>query len=512
MEPEDKLEEKAEDYVAQSEHEPEPEPLPAEISRFREFGFVFLVCFCQVITQAGVSQTVNLLTEIGAEYGVADLPGDISWFTSLYSLTVGTFILIAGRLGDMYGYKLMFTVGFVVLAVWLGICGFAGFTNLLIFFNVARALEGVGPAILMPNAAALLGHYFPMGKRRMIYMALFGAVAPLGFFIGALFLGIFAQLAWWPWTFWTCALVNLGAAVLCYFVIPRKIGSHSNKKFDWWGSLFGVSGLILINFAWNQGPNIGWDTVYVYVLLIVGFLCMGAFVVASKYAEEPLVPMDSLRGETGFVLGCIGCGWSCFGVWLYYTFRWADVVDGDKAILRAAQFAPAPIAGFCAGALTVFLLRRTSLLVVMHVAMLAFFAGITIMGTRAVGQIYWGQKFVSLCLQLFGMDMSFPAGTMILSAGLPRHQQGLAGLLVSTFVNYSISIGLGIAGTVEKYLVRGITDERTKVITGMRHAFYMGMGLAGLGVVLSLVFLVFNWRTTGTLRVTPKSDSEASEA
>lgn len=466
-----------------------PSPLPEEITWFQEACFVFLICLCQIMTQAGVAQTVNLSTEIGSEYGVASLPGEISWFTASYSLTVGTFILVAGRLGDLYGYKFIFTLGFAIFGLWSLIAGFAGFTNSRIFFNVARALQGIGPAFSMPNAAALLGHYFPMGKKRMIYMALFGAVAPLGFFFGALFSGIFGQLVWWPWTFWVAAMVCALIVVMSYLAIPRNIGNISNGCFDWWGSISGVSGLVLINFAWNQGPNIGWDHVYVYVLLIVGFLCLGAFVVASKYAAEPLVPMACLRGETGFVLGCIACGWACFGVWLYYTFRWAEVVDGDKALVRGAQFGPSPIAGFCAGVLTVILLRKTSSAVVMLVAMLAFFVGITIMGTRHEHQIYWGQKFVSLCIQSFGMDMSFPAGTMILSAVLPKRQQGLAGSLVSTFVNYSISIGLGIAGTVEKYTTEGMPEGYEKTVKGIRNAFYMGIGIAGLGVTLATIFL-----------------------
>ena len=119
--------------------------------------------------------------------------------------------------------------------------------------------------------------------------------------------------------------------------------------------------------------------------------------------------------------------------------------------------------------------------------MLAFFTGIVLMGTRSPGQIYWGQKFVSLIVQCFGMDMSFPAGILILTNILPRTQQGLAGSLVSTCVNYSISIGLGIAETVEYYTTKGLDRNIQTQIKGYQNAFYMGMGLAGLGVVLGVV-------------------------
>lgn len=465
-------------------------PAPHEISFLSELVFVLLVCLCQILTQAGVAQTTNPVKVIGSTFGVEDLPGKLSWFSASYSLTVGTFILIAGRLGDMYGYKLVFNIGLVIFGVWSLIAGFAGFTESDVFFNIARALQGLGPAFSMPNAVALLGHYFPMSKKKMIYMALFGAVAPFGFVVGAIFSGVFAQLVWWPWGFWVNGIVCFAMVVALYFFIPKNIGSKSKDSFDWWGSITGVSGLILINFAWNQGPNVGWDKPYVYVLLIVGFLFMVGFCLSVKYAPNPLLPSSCLKGETGFVLGCISCGWSCFGIWLYYSFRWAETVDNLHPILSAVQFLPAPFCGLMAAGLTVFLLRKSSLSVVMVVALMSFFVGIVLMGTRAEHQIYWGQKFVSIIIQSFGMDMSFPAGTLILSSVLPRHQQGLAGSLVSTFVNYSISIGLGMAGTVEYYTTKDLTPGYETTIKGYRNAFYIGMGLAGLGVILAVTFLI----------------------
>ncbi|KAK7687422.1 hypothetical protein QCA50_009288 [Cerrena zonata] len=205
--------------------------------------------------------------------------------------------------------------------------------------------------------------------------------------------------------------------------------------------------------------------------------------------STPIVSADAFRGETGAILGTIAAGWSSFGIWLQYSFEWSKYVDGRKPIMRAVEFIPTAFVGFLAAALTAFLLTRVPSSVVMLMAMVSFLGGIVIMGTRHVGQIYWGQKFVSLLVQCWGMDMSFPAACIILSNSLPRHQQGIAGSLVSTFVNYSISIGLGFAGTVEYYETKNKPVNEETRIYGMRRAFYMGMGLAGLGVVLSLLFL-----------------------
>lgn len=482
------VKEKADNLSVHS-NTPIPIPSPDEISLVRELLFIFFMALAQLFTQAGVSQTINPGSEIAETFNVQDKPGEISWFSASYSLTVGTFILVSGRLGDMYGYKLIYIIGFIWYGVFSLLCGFSGFTSSAVFFDIMRSLQGVGPALVMPNATALIGHYYPPGRKKNWAMCCFGAVAPSGFCFGAIFSGIFTQLVWWPWFFWVHGIVNFIVALMAFFIIPKRIGSRSVKLFDWIGSVTGVSALILINFAFNQGPNVGWDKVYVYVLLIVGFLLIVLFYLSIKKVSTPIVSPDAFRGETGAILGTIAAGWSSFGIWLQYSFEWSKYVDGRKPIMRAVEFIPTAFVGFLAAALTAFLLTRVPSSVVMLMAMVSFLGGIVIMGTRHVGQIYWGQKFVSLLVQCWGMDMSFPAACIILSNSLPRHQQGIAGSLVSTFVNYSISIGLGFAGTVEYYETKNKPVNEETRIYGMRRAFYMGMGLAGLGVVLSLLFL-----------------------
>ncbi|KAK6205428.1 major facilitator superfamily domain-containing protein [Scheffersomyces amazonensis] len=465
-------------------------PNYSEISLPREILFMFLVCMSQLLTQAAVSQTMNTSQKISKTFGVENDPGEISWFSASFSLTVGTFILISGRLGDMYGYKNMYLVGYVWFALFSLLAGFAAFSKSTIFFDVMRAMQGMGPAIMMPNSQALIGSYYPPSLKKNLCMAAFGAVAPTGFTFGAIFSGIFAQFVWWPWTFWVCGMVSLLVAVIAFFAIPNKIGIRSEGSFDYLGSAFGVAGLILINFAWNQGPVVGWHVPYVYILLIVGFLSMGVFVYVEGKVADPLVPPEVLSGETGYVLACIAAGWSCFGVWLFYTFRWSLIVDLDSPLLSGAKNIPGMFTGYVAAFTTAMLLRKIPSSVILWMAMIAYLVGIVIMGTRPVGQIYWAQKFVSVVLTPFGMDMSFPAGCIILSTSLPKSQQGIAGSLVSTFVNYSISIGLGFAGTVEYYITKDMEPSLETTIHGMRVAFYMGMGLAGLGVVVSSFFVL----------------------
>ncbi|CCG22997.1 hypothetical protein CORT_0D01490 [Candida orthopsilosis Co 90-125] len=460
-----------------------------QITLLREAIFIFFMCMSQLLTQAANAQTMVNSVVLGKAFNVADNAGQVSWFSAAISLTVGTFILVSGRLGDLYGYKKLYIIGYLWFGVFSLLCGFTGFTTSNVFLSTMRGLQGIGPAIMMPNSQALIGNFYPNGRRKNMCFALFGAVAPSGFIVGALFSGLFTDRVWWPWTFWICGIVSISLAILALFVIPAKVGSRSPGKFDYWGSITGVSGLVLINFAFNQGPTVGWEKVYVYVLLIVGFLLMGVFFFVEKKVTDPLVPPEVLRGDTGFILACISAGWSCFGVWLYYQFRWALLVDHDSEVIAAVQNIPCAPVGVIAAVGVAILLSKIPSAVVMFLSMLAFLTGSILMGTRPVGQTFWAQKFVSLLIQPLGMDMSFPAGVILLSAALPRHQQGIAGSLVSTFVNYSISIGLGFAGTVEYYTTKDKPQNFNTTVLGFRNAYRMGMGLAGFGVVVAAVYM-----------------------
>lgn len=458
-----------------------------QISLPHELLFIALLCLGQLFTQASTAQTIVPFQYQSETFRTTN-PGQISWFSAGFSLTVGTFILIAGRLGDMHGLKTVFLAGFVWYGVWSIVAGLSSYSHSPIFFSTARALQGIGPALVMPNAVGIIGSYYPVGTRRIIAMCAFAAVAPGGFVVGSVFSSLCAQFASWQWGFYCMGIACFLVAFLSYFTIPENIGfEHRNKdqKFDYYGAFTGVCGLFLFNFAWNQGPVVGWDVPYVYVLLIVGVLFLVAFFIVERRVDSPLVPHEVLRGETGAILGCIAAGWSSFGIWVYYTHQFGMEIEHRTPLEMAARFTPMAVFGCVVGACVALLLRAAPSSVIILLSMMAFCGGSIIMGLRPVGQVYWAQMFVSLLVMGYGMEMSFPAGTVILSQSLPKEKQGVAGSIINTVVNYSISIGLGIAGTVDYYTTK---KGHTKLET-IRYSFYTGMGLAGFGVLLGLYFV-----------------------
>lgn len=455
------------------------------MSFIHEIVFVAVLCSSQLSTMAALALSIAPINIIGKSFGTSN-PGQLSWFTAAHSLTVGTFILIAGRLGDIFGHKRLLISGFLWFALWSLLAGFSVYSD-AIFFDICRAFQGMGPAFAVPNAIAILGRTYSPGWKKNLVFSMFASCAPTGFVFGSVFSSLLSRFVWWPWSFWIMAIFCLLLAILGFLVIqnsPVPERDHSSKLYeqvDIFGSISGVSGLILINFAWNEAPVVGWQKPYTYVLLIVGALCMGLFVFFEHKAAYPLVPLKSLSSDAAFMLGCVGVGWSSFGIWTYYSWMFMLNIKKYPPLLCSAHFLPVCMSGTCAAVTAGYLLKRYPGSVVMICAMTAFTVGLILMSTVPVHQVYWAQFFVSIIVMPWGMDMSFPSATIVLSDQMPGEHQGLAASLVNTMVNYSISIGLGIAGTVESHLNEGGRN----VLRGYRSAMYTGIGLAGLGIALA---------------------------
>lgn len=485
----------------------------------REVLFVSVICMAQFCTrkspplitgwdsltpspEAAYLGTLVLLRTIGESFGVSD-PPRLAWLVGGYSLTVGTFIVFSGRLGDVFGYKFMLVVGLCWFSLWSLISGFSVWSNytLAVF---ARVLQGIGPAICLPNALAIFGVAYPPGHRKAMVFAFFGAVAPMGAVVGGAFGGLL-NLVWWPWSQWVLSIWLAFLAVLATFAVPHTQSKvvHPTTVRGWVetldapGAVVGVVALILFNFAWTQAPVSGWGTATVLVPLVLGLVLFAVFAyVEFRFAPMPLLPFDAMTADVAFVLAAIACGWATFGIWTLYLVQILQETRGLSPLLTVAWFAPVCVAGGLAAIITGKLLGPLQVAppAVMTCALAAFFTGITLTAFAPTDQIYWGQIFVATLVMPFGMDMSFPAATLILSDAVKREHQGIGASLVNTVVNYGIALGVGFAGTVEVH-VHGSGKTMSEMVRGYRGAMYMGMGLSGLGLGICLVFLLVKGRS-----------------
>ncbi|KAA8645100.1 uncharacterized protein ATNIH1004_009315 [Aspergillus tanneri] len=419
--------------------------------------FITVVCSSQLLTQTDLALSIVPQHIIGRSFGIDNQPGEMSWFSARYSLTVGTFILIAGRLGDDFGHKRFFVGGYTWYGLWSALAGVAVYSGPE-FFIFCHAMQGIGPVFLLPNAIAVLGRSYDPGCPQDMILSLFGATAPGGFLLGA-FSSLISQMAWWPWLYWVLRFACLLLALLGMFIIPTTPPSSNSEheSFSVWqcvdvlGSVTGVAALVLFNSAWNQGPAVGWRTPYMYSIMIFGIVIFILFVLIEKRVPHTLIPFNVLEIESLFTLACISGGGSSFGIFVFYIWNLLEVLRGQPPLLTSSQFVPVAISGLFAAVTTGLILSHTRASAVMFISMSSFLIGGIIFATIAVHQIYWGQTFVGIVVISWGMDMYFTAATII---------------IIESQVN----------------------DGGKDVLRGYRGALYMGVGLSALGVIVALIF------------------------
>ncbi|USW50098.1 Putative major facilitator superfamily, MFS transporter superfamily [Septoria linicola] len=467
----------------------ESHPDPRNLSRYHEVLLVGVIIMAQFMTWAGIGQALAPMKFIAQEI-VATKPGEQAWFTASYCLTVGTFTLITGRMGDILGHKKVLAFGYFFLGSWSAFSGFSAYIGSQIFFDVCRAFQGVGAALVVPNALGLLGQAYSPGKRKNVVFSLFGVMAPWGLVVGALSASMFAEVAWWPWTFWSYAIAAWVLSALVIVVVPKEL-AHNDETveraetlgWDLMGSTVGVLGLILVNVAWNDGPLFGWQVPHVYFLLIIGLLSLAGFFWIETRASSPILSVKAMCGEAAYTLLLLWLGWSSFGIWIYYSFRFLQEAREFSSLIVSAQFVPIMVCGLLAAGATGVMLTHTPVSFTMFASMIAFFVGQLITATQPAEQMYWAQRFVAMLIIPFGMELSFASGTLLLSRSMSPEHEGLAAPLATTVIHFSISIALGIAGTVEVHVNnQGMTRE--DVHWGIQCAWWTGVALAGCSVVL----------------------------
>jgi MFS family permease len=246
-----------------------------------------------------------------------------------------------GRLGDMYTPRTIFIIGWAYFALTTILVGLTSLypqrdlstsTTAVALLSTARAVQGIGPALLVPNAIALLGRTLPPGPQRNAAFACFGAAGPAGAAIGAVLAAGFAQRGHWAWSCWLLAGVCVAIGLLATVVVPKEQGQDQErekqqKEFDYAGCITGVTGLLLVNFALNQAPLDGWKCWYIYTSLVLGAVFLAIFLIIERRVDHPLVPVSGLDYRTGFALGCIAAGWSSHGIWAYYLYLFVSFIQ-----------------------------------------------------------------------------------------------------------------------------------------------------------------------------------------
>ncbi|KAF3056944.1 hypothetical protein CFAM422_012451 [Trichoderma lentiforme] len=428
---------------------------------------------------SGITGAANIAAQLGTSRSKA------VWIVASYPLTQGSFVLIGGRLGAIYGHKnAVVAAGFI----WVLFQLIAGFMRSVISLSLMRALSGLGGAFIVPNAIALLTTTYPPGKMRNITVGLFGAMAPVGAGGGSVFSGFFGQLAPWWWIFFFLAILGTIVFGLFFLAVPgEKVALDPHGKFDYIGAYFGVAGLVLFDFCWVEASVKGWAESYIYVLFIVSVIHFAFFILWEyKFAKEPVLPLN-IWNSPSFSAMTISAFLTFMGVGIsiWYITAWNIYVRHYTIFSASAAYVPLTIGGCCAAILSAKAIRYLAVQYIMAIGSIATCASMVLIATMPEQQTYWAQEFPAMILCSFGPDFMFTAAQIIASATVRRRQQGIAGSLIATLLSYGLATGLGFAGTVELYT----NDGGQNLVQGYRNALYLGVGMCGFAAFVAVFFV-----------------------
>ncbi|WP_127794689.1 DHA2 family efflux MFS transporter permease subunit [Agromyces sp. LHK192] len=285
-----------------------------------------------------------------------DLDADLTaviWVTSAYLLAYAVPLLITGRLGDRFGPKNLYLVGLAVFTLASLWCGFSGSIEMLI---AARAVQGLGAALMTPQTMAVITRIFPP-DRRGAAMGLWGSVAGIAALVGPILGGVLVDSLGWEWIFFVNVPVGVIGFILAMRFVP-SLPTHSHR-FDWLGVVLSAVGMFLLVFGIQEGDTYDWGTIVgpisVWSLIIAGIVVLVGFVVWQRFNRaEPLLPLSLFRDRnfslSAVGISLVGLAMTSFPLPLAFYFQIARGLDPTQAALMLAPmavlaFVMAPIIG-----------------------------------------------------------------------------------------------------------------------------------------------------------------------
>jgi len=234
---------------------------------------------------------------------------NLQWVITAYSIAFGGFLLLAGRAADLLGRRRVFVVGVVVFTVASLVCGLAQSEGMLI---VARAVQGLGAAIITPAALSIVMTSFEEGAERNKALGIWGALGGSGAAVGVLAGGVLTKYLGWEWIFFVNVPVGALVLVLTPRIVPESRREGAERRYDALGAILVSGGLALLVYTISRAPDVGWLTARTILLLVASGALLVGFLVNERRVQDPLMPFHIFRVRTvtganvvGLLLGAV---------------------------------------------------------------------------------------------------------------------------------------------------------------------------------------------------------------
>jgi EmrB/QacA subfamily drug resistance transporter len=415
---------------------------------------------------------------------------NLQWVISAYALTFGGFLLLGGRAADLLGRRRMFLAGLALFAVGSLLAGLAWDEASLIG---ARALQGLGAAVISPAALSILMTTFREGRDRNVALGVWGAVGGFGAAAGVLLGGVFTDLLSWEWIFFINIPVAVGAIALAPLLLTESRDALV-KGFDAAGAVLVTSGLSLTVLAITKANDWGWTSGRTVGLFALAVGLLAAFVAVELRTTHPLMSFSIFRVKTvsganvaGFILGT-----ALFSMFLMLTLYMQQVL-GYSALETGVAYLAVAGTSIVWATVASQLVTKVGVKPVLVTGMALLAVGLLSFTQVSVGGSYVTDLLPGFLVVGMGMPFAFVAINIAALAGIEAKDAGLGSGLITTSQQIGGALGIAILSSVAVAHTESAAKSGAAVpdalVTGFNAAFWVGAAVAALGVIASLVLI-----------------------
>ncbi len=416
---------------------------------------------------------------------------NLSWVVNAYTLTFGGFLLLGGRLADLLGRRRMFIIGLVLFSLASLAGGLAQSEAWLI---IARAVQGLGAAIVSPAALSIITTTFAEGHERNRALGIWGAVAGAGGAAGVLLGGILTSGLSWRWVLFVNVPIGLIAAGLAPRLLLESRSEDGTEGFDIPGAVTVTAGLALLVYAVVDAVNVGWGSTGTLLRLAGSAVLLAAFVAIERRQRHPLLPFSIFRLRTLRGADIVGLlvGMSLFSMFFFISLYLQDVLHFSP-IKTGLSYLPLSVGIIISAGVASQLVTRIGFKPVLITGLLLIAVGLVWFSrVPGTGGSFGADVLGPSLLAAFGLGFSFVPVTIAAVTGTKPHEAGLASGLINTSQQVGGALGLAILATVansrtQSLLSRGAHNQSIALTKGFDRAFLVGAGFALVGAILAAV-------------------------
>ncbi len=462
---------------------------PATDSRTR-WTALFVLCLGNLMIVLDTTIVNVALPSIREDLGFSE--SSLAWVVNAYLLTFGGFLLLGGRLGDLYGHRRLFLIGIAAFTAASVACGVAGSAGMLVG---ARGVQGFGGAVVSAVALSLVMNLFTEPAERAKAMGFIGFVAAGGGSIGVLLGGVLTDLLTWHWIFLVNAPIGVAVYLLSLRVLPATHVRAAESRLDVAGAVTVTTALMLAVYAIVNGNTAGWTSVQTVGLLSAAAVAMAVFLRLESTVRSPLVPLALFRLRNVAVSNVVGVMWAAaMFAWFFLSALYLQLVLGYSPLQVGLAFLPGNLVmGAFSLGLSAKLVMRFGIRAPLAVGLLFAALGLLLFARAPVDGNFLADVLPGMLLMGFGAGMAFNPVLLAAMSDVEPSESGLASGVVNTSFMMGGALGLAVLASLAAArsgsLASAGADAVAALNGGYHVAFVVGAVCAATAAVLGGLLL-----------------------